>query len=386
MPRIRLARLLSLPVLAAVALTLAGCVPLESPGKTGQIEFVDSSTSDGWKWDHYRNLAYPCSISGYQSFVIGTKVGSSDTATRPLWVRMRGGGVGYFDANGNPQPSAGNKSEESAATSISFVPDRALTGLVRSDPAGFRIVSVSMCNHDIYSGGDQEDPNNPNTTPDGEPRTVNGLFATKAAIAYVKAHYPTSKAVLHGTSAGSAGVYSVAWSMQAEGVPPAGAIADSGSVNRQWEVARAQQNICGDDGRAVGAIAARLHPALTREKNQPDLLIARGDLTVPILHTWSRADPNVCGDTPMTCPLPDGSTTTLGSADCSHELIRRAIAGLGAGSKSRNLRLCVSPAADPGSCATHVVTNKTTPNTDPAEAADYVGTIMDWVHTRLGDP
>ena len=382
----RLARLMTMLALGAAGLAIAGCVPMASPGKTGQIEFVASSTNGEWKWDHYRNLAYPCSISGYQTFVIGTKVGSSDTATRPLWVRMRGGGVGFFDSNGNPQPSAGNKSEESAATSISFVPDRALTGLVRSDPVGFRIVSVSMCNHDIYSGGDQPDPNNPNTTPDGKPRTVNGLFATKAAIAFAKERYPTGKVILHGTSAGSAGVYSVSYSMQEEGVPPAGAIADSGSVNRQWEAARAAQGICGDDGRAVGAIAARLHPGLTRPLNQPDLLISRGDLAVPFLHTWSRADPNVCGDTPMTCTLADGSTTTMGSADCSHELIRSAIAGLGPGSRSRNLRLCVSPADAPGSCATHVVTNNTGPNTDPAEAADYRATIMDWVHSRLGDP
>ena len=88
----------------------------------------------------------------------------------------------------------------------------------------------------------------------------------------------------------------------------------------------------------------------------------------------------------MTCTLADGSTTTMGSADCSHELIRSAIAGLGAGTKSRNLRLCVSPPEAPGSCATHVVTSKTAPNTDPAEAADYSATIMDWVHARLGDP
>ena len=318
--------------------------------------------------------------------MIGTKVGSSDTAARPLWVRMHGGGVGFFDANGNPQPSAGNKREELPSRLIGVVPDRALTGLVRNDAAGFRLVSVSMCNHDIYGGGDQADPNNPNTTPDGKPRTVNGLFATKAAIAYAKAHYPTGKVFLHGGSAGSAGVYNVAWSMQAEGVPPAGAIADSGSVNRQWEVARAQQGICGDDGRAIDAIAARLHPSLTRPKNQPDLLIARGDLTVPILHTWSRADPNVCGDTPMTCTLADGSTTTMGSADCSHELIRDAIAGLGAGSKFRNLRLCVSPADAPGSCATHVVSNKDGTNTDPAEPADYNAAILAWVHSRLGDP
>ena len=76
---------------------------------------------------------------------------------------------------------------------------------MRADAAGFRIVSVSMCNHDIYSGGDQPDPNNPNTTPDGKPRTTNGLFATKAAIAFAKEQYPTGKVILHGTSAGSAG-------------------------------------------------------------------------------------------------------------------------------------------------------------------------------------
>jgi hypothetical protein len=212
-------RLLSIPLLVGAVLALASCAqPLESPGKTGQIEFVSSSTTDGWKFDYFRNLAYPCSISGYQTFVIGTKVGSSDSAAAPLWVRMHGGGVGFFDANGIPRPTAGNKSEEAASRLIGVVPDRALTGLARNDPAGFRLDSVSMCNHDIYGGGDQEDPNNPNTTPDGKPRTVNGMFATKAAIAYAKQHYPTGKVILHGGSAGSAGVFNVAWSMQAEGV------------------------------------------------------------------------------------------------------------------------------------------------------------------------
>jgi len=246
-----------------------------------------------------------------------------------------------------------------------------------------------MCNHDIYGGGGQDDPNNPNTTPDGEPRTVNGMFATKAAIAYAKAHYPTGKVFLHGGSAGSAGTFNVAWSMEAEGVPPAGAIADSGQVNTQWEFAAYEQGVCADGGRTpaqLGAIAARLHPSLTRPANEPDLLIARGDLSVPFLHVWSRNDPNVCGSTPMTCPRRDGSTVTLSAADCAHENMRVAIASLGAGSKSRNMRLCVSPADNPGSCETHVVSNKNGTNTDPGEPADYNTAIMDWVHARLGDP
>jgi hypothetical protein len=380
---------LALVVALAIALAaLTGCHPVGEPGKTDRIEFVGSSVVDGYKFDQYRNLAYPCSISGYQTFVIGTKVGSSDTETRPLWVRMRGGGVGFFDSSGNPQPSAGNKSEESAATSIGFVRDTGLMQLVRADAAAFRLVSVSMCNHDIYSGGDQPDPNNPNTLPDGTGRTVNGLFATKAAIQFARAKYPTGKFFLHGTSAGSAGALSVAFGLEKQGVPPAGAVVDSGVVNVEWEQARFEQSICPGQARPPGvlaAIQARTQFQLADIKNEPDKLVSRGELTVPLLHTWSRADPNVCGAAPMSCPLRDGSSTPLGAADCAHEPLRAAIAGLGPGSRSRNLRVCVSPAGAPGSCATHVVTNKNETNTDPAEPADYNGAILDWVHARLGD-
>ena len=374
-------------VLALAALT--GCHPVGEAGKTDQIEFVSSTTTDGYKFDLYRNLAYPCSISGYQTFVIGTKVGSSDTATRPMWVRMHGGGVGFFDSNGNPQPSAGNKSEESAARLISVVTGAGLPALVRADPAAFRLVSVSMCNHDIYSGGDQPDPNNPNTLPDGSGRTVNGLFATKAAIQFARAKYPTGKFFLHGGSAGSAGALSVAWGLEAQGIPPAGAVVDSGVVNVEWENARFEQGTCPDKARppaVLAAVQARTQFQLAKIENEPDKLVSRGNLTVPLLHTWSRADPNVCGATPMSCPLRDGSSVPMGAADCAHEPLRAAIAGLGPGSKSRNLRVCVSPASAPGSCATHVVTNKNGTNTDPAEPADYNGAILDWVHARLGDP
>jgi hypothetical protein len=383
---------MKLALVVALALALAaltGCHPVGEAGKTDQIQFVGTTTVDGFEFDQYRNLAYPCSISGYQTFVIGTKIGSSDTATRPLWVRMHGGGVGFFDSNGNPQPSAGNKSEESAARLISVVTGVGLPALVRADPAAFRLVSVSMCNHDIYSGGDQPDPNNPNTLPDGSGRTVNGLFATKAAIQFARAKYPTGKFFLHGGSAGSAGALSVAWGLQAQGIPPAGAVVDSGVVNVEWEKARFEQGTCPDQARPPGALAAiqaRTQFQLADIKNEPDKLVSRGDLTVPLLHTWSRADPNVCGATPMSCPLRDGTAVTLGAADCVHEPLRAAIAGLGPGSKSRNLRVCVSPASAPGSCATHVVTNKNGTNTDPAEAADYNGAILDWVHARLGDP
>jgi hypothetical protein len=377
-------------VLALALAALTGCHPVGEPAKTDQIQFVGTTTVDGYKFDQYRNLAYPCSISGYQTFVIGTKVGSSDTETKPLWVRMRGGGVGYFDSTGEPQPSAGNKSEESAATSISFLNPNGLMELVRNDPLGFRLVSVSMCNHDIYAGGDQPDPNNPNTLPNGEGRTVNGLFATKAAIQFARAKYPTSKFFLQGTSAGSAGSLGVSWGLQEQGIPPAGTIADSGVVNIEWEKARHDQGTCSDfgsdrDAEALAAIRARSQFQLADIKNEPDKLVSRGALKVPLIHIWNSADTNVCGATQMSCPLRDGSTVPMGAANCVHEPLRVAIAGLGAGSPSRNMRVCVSNPPAAGTCTVHVVTTRHVQNTDPSSPADYNGAILDWVHARLND-
>ena len=68
---------------------------------------MSSTTLNGWHYDFYRDRTYPCAISGYQTFVVGTKIGSSNTTAAPLWTFMHGGGAGYFDAAGNPSPRAG---------------------------------------------------------------------------------------------------------------------------------------------------------------------------------------------------------------------------------------------------------------------------------------
>src|SRR3954469_15909037 len=105
-----------LGIAVALAVVLAGCNLLALPGDTAGITLVSSSTSGGWKYDYYRNASYPCAVSGYQTFVVGTKVGSSDTTPSPLWAFMHGGGAGYFDAQGQPIPGKGQKTEESAAS------------------------------------------------------------------------------------------------------------------------------------------------------------------------------------------------------------------------------------------------------------------------------
>jgi hypothetical protein len=380
-------RRLIAPLLAlGLAAALTGCLP--APGSTNQVVQIDSRDVNGWHFDYFENRAYPCSIRGYQTFAIGTKIGSSAAAARPLWVKMRGGGVGWFSDDGTPQPTAGQKSEVDLTRLLTF-DDGGLTAKVKAAPEGFRLLLVSMCSHDIYGGTNQLDPHNPYTTPDGKPRRTNGLISTKAAIQYARAAFPTTKFFLHGTSAGGAGTFNVAYGLQQQGLPPAGLISDSGVVDVAWQQAVADQGTCPADRepKDVAAIAARIDPVLADPDNQPDLLVSRGELTVPIVHVWNHGDHNVCGSTPMACPLRNGQTITLGAADCAHENLRRAIAGLGPSSTSMNLPVCVAAAKDSAPpCDRHVVT--TVPhgvNTDPASPADYEAAILSWVRARLAD-
>lgn len=120
--------------------------------------------------------------------------------------------------------------------------------------------------------------------------------------------------------------------------------------------------------------------------NQPDLLVSRGDLTVPVMHVWNHGDPLSCGQTPMPCKPRTGPTVTLGVTDCRHENMRRAIKAQGPTSRSRNFGLCVTPTGAPP-CAQHVVTTRDgAVNTDPSVPADYQTAILAWVRTRLADP
>ncbi len=386
-PRPRVWGLALLALLVTVAAT--GC--LSTPGKTDQIALVSSQTINGWKYDYFRNSAYPCSISGYQTFIVGTKVGSVDTDTRPLWVRMRGGGAGWFAPDGSPQPTAGVKTEQSFAELMSF-DDPRLMGMVKAGPEGFRVLNVSMCSQDIYSGNNTPDPYNPNTTPDGKARPTTGLIATKAAIQYAMAQYPTDDFFLHGTSAGGAGTFSVAWALQQQGIPPTGIISDSGVVNQAWENYVAEHGISGSVGCAKATtdrgqgLIGRIDPELGDPANQPDLLVSSGRLTVPVVHVWNRADQNSCGDVPIPCPLPDGSTPTMGAAECRHAPLRLALLAQGPGSKSLEMRVCVEGGDTSMACDRHVVTGAAgLVSSDPGSPADYDAAIYTWVKARLAD-
>ena len=377
-------RLLAAVPLVLLASALTGC--LSAPGDTSKVVKVGSTEVGGWHYDYYENRAYPCSISGYQTFAIGTRLGSSKTADRPLWVKMRGGGKGYFDDAGMPQPSAANKSQISLTEMLKY-DTPGLMAKVKAAPEGFRTLLVSMCSHDLYAGNNNTDPYNPNKAPNGKARTTNGLIATKAAIQFARSTLPTTDHFLHGTSAGGAGVFHVAWALEQQDLAPAGVVSDSGIVDQDRSSALPPQCRAGEDGdNDRGRLAARVDPEVADPDNQPDLLVAREDLTVPIAHVWNHGDPLSCGRTPMACTVRNDFTVTLGVTDCRHEDMRRAIAAQGSSSRSRNFPVCVTP---PGAapCALHVVTTRQgAVNTDPATPADYQAAIFTWVRARLADP
>lgn len=379
----------ALLALLVVGLGLSACLP--QAGATDRITKLETRVIGDWTYDYYVNEAYPCAVSGYQTFVIGTRTGSSATATRPLWVKMHGGGAGWFAPDGSAVPNAGQKTQESFDKLLGH-DSPGLMKRVKDAPQGFRVLIVSMCSHDVYGGMDTPDPYNPNTTPDGAPRPTNGLISTKAAIGFTTAAFPTDDFFLHGGSAGSAGSFHTAWSLQLQGLAPAGVVADSGVINQAWELWVAQNGFPGGtagcrratEDRGYGVLG-RIHPRVGDPGNQPHLLIERGELTVPIAQVFNHADQNSCGDAPMPCPLPDGSNPVMQASDCRHQPVRQAIEDLGPGSRSVSFGLCVEGRDTTVPCDRHVVTNGSFTNTDPDQPADYNAAIFAWVLQRLGD-
>jgi hypothetical protein len=370
-----------------VAAFCGGCII--TPGNTSQISLVSSTSANGWRYDFYRNTAYPCSISGYQTFTIGTKVGSSATASAPLFVWMHGGGIGWFDASGQVQPTNDQMTENPASSLQAQLTSPGLLTSIRNDAAAFRVMSVSYCTRDLYSGDGQLDPNNPNHNADGSAKTTNGLLATKAAVSFAESQYPTTKYFLSGGSAGSAGAYEVAWAEQASNNPPAGVVGDASVLNAEQGAAAYAQGVCANPAFSpadAAIVKKRFAIEIGDTDNEPDKLVTRGVLTVPLLHIWNHGDVNTCGSTPMQCPLRDGTVVTMGATDCNHQPLAAAIAAEGPGSRSMNLPVCVDNDATPN-CSLHVVTpHAGLTNTDPSTPADYVGAVVSWVDARLADP
>ena len=324
------------------ALSMTACLTL--PGDTGHIQLVSSSTANGWQYDYYENSAYPCSISGYQTFVVGTKVGSSSTASSPLWVWMHGGGVGYFNASGTPEPNSPDDREFGGSRSRPRSPMPGLSANIQADPAGFRMLAVSTATATFTAAQARPIPTIRTRTRTDHAKTTNGLQATRRP-----SHSPKPNTRHRSTS----------WR---EGAPDQrartslpGRNSSQGTRLQVWSVTRAWKMLRREPPRinraSVGtelsiptpsrSSRSVLDPQIADIDNEVDKLVSSGQLTVPFLHIWNHADVNTCGSTPMQCPLRNGSVVTMGATDCDHQPLAAAITAEGPNSTSENLPLCV---------------------------------------------
>lgn len=219
-----------------------GLFPIEYD--VSQIEVVDvqSAKIDGapHTLTLYRNLAYRCGRTDYYTFLVVERDATIGQPA-PLWFYLRGGGAGYYDEGGvyvgdesmNDQWALNTHAAALLQIAFSGTPQNATTKATvagKRVAEGYRLISPSFCDHDLYLGPGHDYPNNPNW---GGEDTVDGLLATMAAIDFtargngsLPGHHGTHIFV-HGTSAGSPGAYGVAHAFAASGVSLTGVVLDS---------------------------------------------------------------------------------------------------------------------------------------------------------------
>ena len=188
---------------------------------------------------------------------------------------------------------------------------------------GYRILSVSLCDHDYYSGLGTPYPNNPN--PGAE---VNGLEATMAAVEYTVANYPTTHVFAHGTSAGSIGAYSLAFSFSDVGTPLTGAIMDSGtptprylSIFDDYVGAPGFPHAAGTDPDGwVDKVGFFLNEDLAV---QTEAQVSAGFTDVPLLMIGGDADPFFGGNQ---APIAEATAAGLNNVDWMYDGVRQAVA------------------------------------------------------------
>jgi len=284
----------------------------------GQIVLVETrrAPNNNVELEFFRNNAYDCGLTGQYTFMLinPTGRGGQDDEAQPLWVYMHGGGSGYWDEEGT-YFGVGRQTEDTWNHEETFdklidilklrgvVPDGQADDntLVRRLAEGYRMLVVSMCDHDQYLGMGTPYPNNPN--PDAE---VNGLQATIAAIDYTAANYPTTHVFVHGTSAGSVGAYAVGLSYAAEGVALTGVISDSIFGLRSSFI---QSQLAGtpgfpqQEGFDQAAISAKVGVwRASASRLDPESRLGAGFDGTPILQIGGLADPQCAGNRD---PLPE---------------------------------------------------------------------------------
>ena len=359
--------------LRGLELATGACIPRTTAGVVLAEEQTVTEFGTTLEIDFYRNTAYSCGLSGNYTFLVINPV-NNPGAEAPLWVYLHGGGVGYFDQEQNyhgvlNQTEDTWNREETFADLAETFRLRIIDGsgqledqtLVRRVQEGYRLVVVSMCDHDLYSGGGTPYPNNP---AGGE---VNGLQATMAAIDYVAANYPTTHVFAHGTSAGSFGAFSVAMGFALEGSPLTAIVPDSGiSDPRYLNINDAYVGVPGytirdpefDSVGVIEKVGVTVNLSLSL---YPEAMIAAGFVDTPSLFIGGSVDPFCAGNLPA---LPEAAAEGF-TSNCNWLFDGLAQAVAAQPDSPHEVRLF--PAAG------HV------PTLDPSPANDVVDAFIDKV-------
>lgn len=255
----------------------------------------------------YRDGAHRCGLSGNHLFVVVDPANSS--ARRPLWVRLKAGGGGYFDEQGvyhtggvdphNTDPLTELSEDElmSLFLADAFDGERVRDSLVgRRLSEGYRFLLLGTCDHDVHAGIGQPHPNHPEAdSPD--PPTVDGLLASMAALDFTGANFETGSVVLHGLSAGAFGAYNMAYAYAREGTFVSAAVADSGLATPRMHDAFDANCTLGqqrDRTLSLTALEAKLGPFFSHPSLVPEGAIARGFRDVPLFFVAGGVDDRCC--------------------------------------------------------------------------------------------
>ena len=308
--------------------------------RTDAISLNEERTLNGfgnsWELDFYRNTAYGCGLSGNYSFLV-VEPASNPGAEKPLWVYLHGGGTGYFDESGGYQSINNNANAWNHEETMDDLVDNQLLAktlnqnmqlkdstLTRRVQEGYRLLIVSMCDHDLYSGLGTPYPNNT----DNPAAEVNGLQATMAAVEYTVANYATTHVIAHGTSAGSVGAHSLATAFAAEGTFLTAAVADSYIATPRIEpIFEAFSGVDGYPFSATfdlqGAVDKIGFYIDLEKQAYPEARIAQGFDDVPMLFIGGDLDQFCAGHLPA---IPEAVAEDLGNCNYVFDGLRQAVA------------------------------------------------------------
>jgi len=288
-----------------------------------------------FRWRHFRNEEYLCTLNGSHTFLVIEPMNTNNRPSADLWIYMHGGGRGYWRENGSYDGSQNWHDEETQDELL----DQTFGRIIDTWPAfgqnsevtqnslflrlqeGYRIMAVSMCDHDLHQGQGTIEVNNPSTDPDPRRKRVDGQLAVLSAIDYTRANFPTGDFWIHGSSAGSMGAWPVTFILASEGTPAIGAILDSSVQSR----ALIQGSVDQDGGVDLDNFAAKV--GFWSNRNTTILAeeaVAGGFTATALLDVYGDRDP-LCGYNPDFVPPPALDAGFTNACEYVHNALKVAI-------------------------------------------------------------